>query len=168
MWAPHWFVQRSPCQTHGQDQGHENLQGTEKFHTSSDPKLSLPFENCLFFFIVSPSFRFFFFLVSIAFALTASNFLEGELNFSHPLSTELFNLLGGPLWHGDSTEDLWDLFPRFKDAEGMGAFSGGGQKSRPSQDWQSESLRVVISRPTQMAEALDRMPLLKWFWFIIV
>lgn len=159
MWAADRFVQRSPCQTHGQDQGHESLQGTEKFHTSSDPKLSLLFKNCLSFY----GFSFFQnFLVSIAFALTASNY------FSHPLSTELFNLLGGPLWHGDSTEDLWDLFPRFKDAEGVGAFSGGGQESRPSQDWQSESLRVVISRPTQMAEALDRMPLLKWFWFIIV
>lgn len=128
------------------------------FRPQTTPKL---FGNCLSFFIVSSFFRFLF-LVSIAFALTASNY------FSHPLSAELFNLLGGPLWHGDSTEDLWDLFPRFKDAEGVGAFSGGGQESRPSQDWQSESLRVVISRPTQMAEALDRMPLLKWFWFIIV
>lgn len=159
MWAADRFVQRSPCQTHGQDQGHENLQGTEKFHTSSDPKLSLLFENRL-------SFLFFLLFSDIFFGFYS--FCSNCLYFSHPLSTELFNLLGGPLWHGDSTEDLWHLFPRFKDAEGVGAFSGGGQKSRPSQDWQSESLRVVISRPTQMAEALDRMPLLKWFWFIIV
>lgn len=27
MWAPDWLVQRSTCQTHRQNQGHENLQG---------------------------------------------------------------------------------------------------------------------------------------------
>lgn len=62
---------------------------------------------------------------------------------------ELFNLLGGPRRHGDSAEDLWDFFPRLKDVEGVGTFSGGGQKQRPSQDWQSESLQAVMSKPTQ-------------------
>lgn len=66
----------------------------------------------------------------------------------HILLTELVYLLGGPFGHGDSAEDLRDLFSGFKDAEGMGAFSGGGQESRPSQDWQSESLERFITKPT--------------------
>lgn len=54
-------------------------------------------------------------------------------------ATELVDLLGGPLRHGDPAEDLWDLFPGLKDVEGVGTLSGGGQEQRPSQDWQSES-----------------------------
>lgn len=32
MWAPDWPVQRSTCQTHRQNQGHENLQGKSIQH----------------------------------------------------------------------------------------------------------------------------------------
>lgn len=73
--------------------------------------------------------------------------------FLFTLPSELFDLLGGPCRHGDATEDLWDFVPRFKDAKGVGTFSGGGQEQRPSQDWQSESLLAVVSKPTQLPEA---------------
>lgn len=63
------------------------------------------------------------------------------------LPTELVHLLGGPRPHGDAAEDLRDLLPTPKDAEGVGALSGGGQKQRPSQDWQSESAWAGMSRP---------------------
>lgn len=107
---------------------------------------------CSAFSVISPFSTMFF--ISTAPAQTLS---------LHVLSTELINLLGGPCRHGDAAEDLRDLFPRFKDAEGMGAFSGGGQESRPSQDWQSESLRWRRSSPSP-PDGIDS-PRLSWFWF---
>lgn len=68
------------------------------------------------------------------------------------LPTELVHLLGGPRPHGDSAEDLRDLLPTPKDAEGVGALSGGGQKRRPSQDWQSESAWAGMSRSPRVLD----------------
>lgn len=88
-----------------------------------------------------------------------------------PLSSELFNVLGGPLRHGDSTEDLWDFLPRLKDAEGVGTFSGGGQEPRPSQDRQSEShCRESSPRPPSRLRRRtgDLTPVQREFTLVIV
>lgn len=47
--------------------------------------------------------------------------------------TEFLYLLGGKGGHGDSPEDLRNIFPRPQNAEGVGEVSGGSQEQRSPQ-----------------------------------
>lgn len=60
---------------------------------------------------------------------------ETELNWTElNWIVEFLHVLGRPLWHGDSSADLRNLFSWQQNAEGMGTFPGRSQKQRPPQD----------------------------------
>lgn len=58
--------------------------------------------------------------------------------------SELLDVLGRSRGHGDAAAHLRHLLPRHQDAEGVGAFSGGGPEPGPPQNWKgSRSLAAV-------------------------
>lgn len=86
---------------------------------------------------------------------------------------EFLYLLGGKGRHGNSPEDLRNIFPRPQNAEGVGEVSGGSQEQRSSQtgtgtrtfSFNAEELRVSLLGSRVISAVFDEHTQL-WLHFM--